>query len=895
MSATSQLTAALAGRYEIEREIGRGGMATVYLARDVKHDRLVAVKVLNPELGAVLGVERFLSEIRVTANLQHPHLLPLFDSGEANGLLYYVMPYVDGESLRTRLDREKQLPIDEALRLAIAVLSALEYAHEHGVIHRDLKPENILLQSGEPVVADFGIALAVSKAGGARVTQTGLSLGTPQYMSPEQATGDRTIDARSDVYSIGAVLYEMLAGEPPHTGATVQAIIAKVITERPRSLRIARDTVPENVDDAVSKALAKLPADRWFSAKDFAGALRGSISFATLGHGGSWSALRRRAQRAMRSTAVWRGVAAVLLIAAIALGWLALRPPEDTGEMQLARQLTFDGNVVATAISRDGGWLAYITDDCYGKGYSCTYTLQVREVDGTQSVKLATWPLLRTPLRWSPDGSSVLFGGSPDSATAAGLYVTARLGGTPRRIPVVAASAATFSPDGDVVVANGPLPHQAMLRFDPGTLTRTDSVSLPIGFVFLDLDFTPAGDQIAAVAAANEKASIMLLDDRGKILDTSSAVFIRPTIRWDASRTGLFVAVPSPGPSDNLEHVPVSGHRIRSDRIHVAIGQISDGLNGAMDVSASGRTALIVGPIAFQILTLKLGDPGASWEPLTSHTSWVWSNGFSPDGSTIAGSATDNLGDNIYTFPLSGRAPVAVSYQGGLRDYPFWSADGRHLLYNALNRDQSDAGVFIADIDGGRERTVYKGTDRGVPVGWMGNDAVVLATAEVFTIVDTAGTIRRTMTVPDSLAASTPPYIDAVSRRSAYWSARAGAVIIVDLSSGRFTRAFASKTRMRPVGWTADGSLFVTTDVSADSGAAPGSTTPRRKAVLGRIGPGSTGFVRIATLPQDCMLDLSVIGVAIDRAGTRASCTQRRFTPDVWLADKSRTVGLVRH
>ena len=278
MGATASLNIALAGRYTIEREIGRGGMAVVYLARDIKHDRPVALKLLHPELGAVLGVERFLSEIRVTANLQHPHLLPLFDSGEADGQLFYVMPYVDGENLRARLDREKQLPIDEALRLTLAVLSALAYAHERGIIHRDLKPENILLQGGEPVVADFGIALAVSNAGGQRVTQTGLSLGTPQYMSPEQATGDRTLDARSDIYAIGAVLYEMLAGEPPHTGSTVQAIIAKVITERPRSLRVARDTVPEPVDDATMKALAKLPADRWATAHDFADALRGGAT-----------------------------------------------------------------------------------------------------------------------------------------------------------------------------------------------------------------------------------------------------------------------------------------------------------------------------------------------------------------------------------------------------------------------------------------------------------------------------------------------------------------------------------------------------------------------------------------------------------------------------------------
>ena len=190
------LAAALADRYTLEREVGAGGMATVYLARDLKHERDVAIKVLKPELGAVLGVERFLAEIKVTANLQHPNLLPLFDSGEANGLLFYVMPFVEGETLRARLDREKQLPVDEAVRLATAIAGALAYAHERGVIHRHLKPENILLQAGQPVIADFGIALAVSNAGGARVTQTGLSLGTPQYMSPEQATGDRTIDAR---------------------------------------------------------------------------------------------------------------------------------------------------------------------------------------------------------------------------------------------------------------------------------------------------------------------------------------------------------------------------------------------------------------------------------------------------------------------------------------------------------------------------------------------------------------------------------------------------------------------------------------------------------------------------------------------------------------------------
>src|SRR6478672_6703109 len=236
-------------------------MATVYLAHDIKHDRDVAIKVLHPDLGAALGGDRFLSEIRTTARLQHPHILPLLDSGDADGLLYYVMPLVTGETLRARLTRERQLPIDDAVRIAREVADALGYAHGLGVIHRDIKPENILLQGGHALVADFGIALAVQTAAGQRMTQTGLSLGTPQYMSPEQAMGERTIDARSDIYALGAVTYEMLTGDPPFTGSTVQAIVAKVLTEKPTTIRTVRDTVPPHVEAAVLTALAKLPAD----------------------------------------------------------------------------------------------------------------------------------------------------------------------------------------------------------------------------------------------------------------------------------------------------------------------------------------------------------------------------------------------------------------------------------------------------------------------------------------------------------------------------------------------------------------------------------------------------------------------------------------------------------
>jgi serine/threonine-protein kinase len=273
MTDTVRLSAALSDRYAIERELGAGGMATVYLARDRKHDRAVALKVLRPDLAAVLGAERFLREIRISARLDHPHILTLIDSGESNGLLWYVLPYVRGESLRARLTREKQLPVDLAVSLGAQVASALDYAHRHGVIHRDIKPENILLHEGEAVVADFGIALAVREAGGERLTETGLSLGTPHYMSPEQAAGDPGLDARSDVYSLGAVVYEMLAGEPPHTGPTVQVIIAKLLTQAPTPLRLLRNTVPEPVSKAVAKALAKVASDRFDTAIQFSQAL----------------------------------------------------------------------------------------------------------------------------------------------------------------------------------------------------------------------------------------------------------------------------------------------------------------------------------------------------------------------------------------------------------------------------------------------------------------------------------------------------------------------------------------------------------------------------------------------------------------------------------------------
>jgi serine/threonine protein kinase len=369
MSAAAQLNSALLGRYKVEHAIGRGGMATVFLADDLKHERRVALKVLDPELGALLGVERFLAEIRVTAKLQHPNLLPLFDSGEANGLLFYVMPYVDGQSLRARLDREKQLPIDECVRIAVAVASALDYAHRHKVIHRDLKPENILLHEGQPLVADFGIALAVSNAGGNRLTQTGISLGTPQYMSPEQAMGDRQLDGRSDIYSLGAVLYEMLTGEPPYSGPTAQAVIAKLLTDEPRRIRVSRPTVPEHIANATERALAKLPADRFQKAHELAEALRRdgvSIAASVSMPSSIRSARRRPSLRARLKDPVALVLAALLLGATTAAVWLSveMRSMRDDSVTRLSLALPSEMMMTGAGgrpfdISADGRTVVY--------------------------------------------------------------------------------------------------------------------------------------------------------------------------------------------------------------------------------------------------------------------------------------------------------------------------------------------------------------------------------------------------------------------------------------------------------------------------------------------------------------------------------------------------------
>ncbi len=317
------LNAALGDRYIIDRELGRGGMATVYLAREPKHERFLALKTLRPELAMALGRERFLREIKLAARLQHPNILPVYDSGDAGGTLYYVMPFVEGESLRDRLEREPQLPLEEALQIAREVADALSYAHSHDVVHRDIKPENIMLSGGHAIVADFGIARAVSAAGGDKLTETGLAIGTPAYMSPEQAAGTGHVDRRSDIYSLACVLYETLAGQPPFTGPTAQAIMARHSLDSVPRLRIVRETIPDALEAVINRALAKVPADRYSTADQFAAAL----TAASTGTVSRITAARRRASRPWYQPAL----AGALVVVIAGLGWMVLGRKGNAG------------------------------------------------------------------------------------------------------------------------------------------------------------------------------------------------------------------------------------------------------------------------------------------------------------------------------------------------------------------------------------------------------------------------------------------------------------------------------------------------------------------------------------------------------------------------------------
>ncbi len=688
----ARLTTALSDRYRIERELGQGGMATVYLAHDLKHDRKVALKVLKPELAAVIGAERFVVEIKTTAALQHPHILPLFDSGTADSFLYYVMPFIDGETLRTKLDRETQLGIDESVRIASAVADALDYAHRHGVIHRDIKPENILLHDGRPMVADFGIALALSAAAGGRMTETGMSLGTPHYMSPEQATAEKDISARSDIYSLASVCYEMLTGNPPHTGASAQQIIMKIVTEDAAPVTKLRKSVPPNVAAAIAKALEKLPADRFSSAARFAEAL-GNPAFAVPG----------RESGPPLGAAGWRQRAAVpLLVVAtgllVGLVWAATRPAPSPGLTRHEVAIVVDGGVSEwgnLVVSPDGRQLAFVGTTDRGR------SLFIRSMDQLGAVELPGTENAINPF-FSPDGARLGFmlGGlavkvvSFDGAPA----VTVADSG-------VGSPGATWSPDGHIyfdALGIGPLlrvRERGGGRPEPASVL--DSTRGELQHVYPDA--LPNGRGLLFVVNHSGPGRQGMETDEIAVLDTRTRqhrVLARGVyVRYAASGHILYVTfdgtlMAAPFDQDRLE--------MTGDPVAIAEGvQVLTG-TGAVDLSIS-RTGT---------LWYTTGSSGAAH----SEVVWVTRDGrvsevdpgwlddvsdpsVSPDGTRLAVTIRRPDGRHVWIKQLRPGGTLNKLTFDGSNGSPSWSRDGSSLAFVSVGSG-GIGDIFVVAADG---------------------------------------------------------------------------------------------------------------------------------------------------------------------------------------------------
>ncbi len=693
MDSLAKLKTSLADRYEIERELGVGGMATVYLAKDVRHDRYVALKLLNPELGAVLGAERFLAEIKVTANLQHPNLLPLFDSGEVDGLLFYVMPYVEGETLRHRLDREKQLPVDESIRISVAIANALDYAHKHGVIHRDLKPENILLQEGQPVVADFGIALAVSKAGGNRITQTGLSLGTPSYMSPEQATGDRVIDARSDIYSLGAMTYEMLTGEPPHIGNTSQAVIARMLTDKPRSIRSTRSAVPDYVEDAVQRALEKLPADRFSTVREYADALQGRVEVGSSTN--ARTSISRKANRPafanrLRDPLVLGLALLSLILLAIAL--LRGRATEAPAIAPIRFVLNTPDSVHAYdnfpwpgAISPDGSTLVYSVQRPEGPllYFRKSDQLEARVIPGTLN---GSQPL------FSPDGQWVAF-------ESGGKLRKVRLDGS---APIAVADAGSdngadwSSQDEFILGSEGSSLGLSRVNASGGELVEFAKINKSKGEVnYLWPIAEPDGKTIVFAIWKGDLSSVELatttLDGDVEPLGLKAirplAVIGRTLVFVQEDGSVLAVQLDRSGRHTEGRPTPVLDP--------VSVIARNNG-NSGIFMSSGGALVTSVGGSLSQMAWF---NPDGSVKIISKDTHQHGSPRLSPDGSKIAVTTGDREETAIWIYDLpTGTFSRLSSVRAAAS--PSWMPDGKSVVYLGIG-DRSRFAVWQQNADGG--------------------------------------------------------------------------------------------------------------------------------------------------------------------------------------------------
>jgi serine/threonine-protein kinase len=693
-----RLKTALADRYTIERELGAGGMATVYLAEDLKHARKVAIKVLRPELAAALGPERFLREVEVTASLNHPHILPLLDSGEADGFLHYVMPYVEGETLRDRMNREGQLPLDDALQITREVAAALSYAHSHDVIHRDIKPENILLSAGEAVVADFGIARAITAAGGEHLTETGISVGTPVYMSPEQASGERKLDGRSDVYSLACVLYEMLAGEPPYTGPTAQAIVAKKLSEATPRVSVVRERVPSSVEAALDQALAKTPADRFTTAAQFADALREAAAAEVVS-----TAERSRPQPGGRHWR-WRVGAPLLLAGAVTVAAAVLLLSSSfERELQLTRTnirpLTRAPEIeVEPTISPDGKEVVYTA------GVGLDVHLYVRDLDlsGGRPIPLtADRPGYQHIPRWTPDGRSIVFA---EVSASGGVtsHLIPRFGGPTRKL----GSSVIWGMHGDREVYTER--DSVVVRSRDGG-EPTLVASAPLGPH--SVAWSPDGSKLAYVQ--NNRSFVRIgwlgnvgpssiwivgVDGGGPVQVTNDTTLNVSPAWMPDGRHLLFVSARDGARDVYVVRVDGSG-RPRSQPSRVTTGLDPHSISISADGSTVAYSQFTFRRNIWQIPIPESGSVSISEaKPVTFGNQLVESYGLSWDGRRLAFDSDLEGSRDIYVKPVEGGEPQWLTRDPGDDFHPEFSPDGNEIVFYSTRHGSRD--VFLMSADG---------------------------------------------------------------------------------------------------------------------------------------------------------------------------------------------------
>lgn len=708
----TRLTAALGHSYRIERELGVGGMATVYLAHDLKHDRQVAIKVLRPELAAVIGAARFLVEIKTTAQLQHPHIMPLFDSGVADSFLFYVMPFIAGESLRDRLTRERQLPIVDALHIASEVAGALDYAHRHGVIHRDIKPENILLHDGSALVTDFGIALAASKVG-TRMTETGLSLGTPRYMSPEQALGEREITVRSDVYALGCVTYEMLSGEPPFSGPTAQAIVAKIMSADPPDLLTLRKTIPPHVADAVAGSLQKLPADRFATAAEFAVALRSEAVPRAVRRmtGSSIPATTRLMPLLLGSLAI----CTVSVLADRIVSTRGSHHPLAFSERSFGSQAIFNARY-----THDGRTIVFSA--ATGPGASNLFVIRP-DYPASQPIDLPAAHLLAISSR---DEMAILIRPEYNSHRLfKGMLSRVPVGGGAPREVLDDVSDADWSPDGSQLAVI----HQVNGRF---------RIEYPIGRVLLevpgylaDLRMSPDGRHLAFTQHTltfDDRGTVNVIDTAGHMRVLTPELLTVQGSVWSANGSEIFY---SSGESFN-------GRAVSAVGLTGKVRTVLPGPGGLIvtDRNASGQSLVTRDDQALRLLIRRTGvarDSDATWLDISGNPV------FSPDASMIALADMSTGAGSNYSVLLRGSDGKIARLGDG---FPIaYSHDGRWILARIPS---SPVKLRLYSTGAGAERRIDIGALQGLvpPQHFFPGDSVL------FLCGNEANHARRCYSVP---------------------------------------------------------------------------------------------------------------------------------------------------